>query len=80
MFPKRETGVGGKNGAGERSEGRIDGYQANEGGSKSVVKRKIKLGAEGGVERNRNICLTGFLLHSLALLKRKEVVRAKINN
>lgn len=47
MFPKRETGVGGKNGAGERSEGRIDGYQANEGGSKSVVRRKIKLGAEG---------------------------------
>ena len=78
MFPQRETGVGGKNGAGERSEGGIDRYQTDEGGSEGFVRREIRLRAKGGVERNRYMYRTRFLLHSLALLKRKKV--AKVDN
>ena len=45
-----EPGMGGKDGIGEGSEGRIYRSSGNEGGSKGIVRRKIKLGAKGGVE------------------------------
>jgi hypothetical protein len=65
--------VGGANGAGERSEGGIDGYQADEGGSKRIGGRKIRLRAKGGVERNRSFARLNFCSTPWLFLKERRM-------